>query len=36
MCFVRYLTVMFSVGLPAKINNPVPASQVRLLPVAYA
>ena len=29
MCFVKYLTVTFSVGLPAKINNPVPASQVQ-------
>jgi len=29
MCFFKYLTVTFSVGLPAKINNPVPASQVR-------
>jgi len=29
ICFVKYLTVSFSVGLPAKINNPVPASQVR-------
>jgi len=29
MCFVYYSTVTFSVGLPAKIYNPVPASQVR-------
>jgi len=29
MCFVKYLTVTFVVGLPAKINDPVPASQVR-------
>ena len=29
MCFVKYLTVTFSFGLPAKINNPVPAIQVR-------
>jgi len=29
MCFVEYLTVTFSVGLPAKINIPVPASQER-------
>jgi len=29
MYFVKYLTVMFSVGLPAKINNPAPASQIR-------
>jgi len=27
--FVKCLTVTFSVGLPAKINNAVPASQVR-------
>jgi len=26
MCFVKYLTMTFSVGLPAKIDNPVPAS----------
>ena len=25
MCFVKYLTKTFSVDLPAKINNPVPA-----------
>jgi len=32
MCFVKYLTVMFLVGLPAKsIVYPVPASQVRFL-----
>ena len=29
ICFVKYLTVTFSVGLPAKIYNPVLASQVR-------
>jgi len=29
MCCVTYLTVTFSVGLPAKINKPVPASQAR-------
>jgi len=29
MRFVKHLIVTFSVGLPAKINNPVPASQVR-------
>jgi len=29
MCFVKYLTVTFSFGLPAKINNPVPASQAQ-------
>jgi len=29
MCFVKYLTVTFLVGLPAKINNPLPASQIR-------
>jgi len=29
ICFVKYLTVKFSIGLPAKINNFVPASQVQ-------
>jgi len=29
MCFVKYLTKTFSVDLPAKINNPVPAIQIR-------
>jgi len=29
MCFVKYLTVTFSVGLPAEINSPVPGSHVR-------
>jgi len=29
MCFDKYLTATFSVGLPAKINNRVPASQAR-------
>jgi len=29
MSFVKYLTVMFSIGLPAKINDPFPASSVR-------
>jgi len=29
MCFVKYLTVTFSVGLPPNTNNPVLASQVR-------
>jgi len=29
MCCVTYLTMTFPVGLPAKIVNPVPASQVR-------
>jgi len=29
MYFVKYSTLTFSVGLHAKINNPVPASQVR-------
>jgi len=29
MCFVKYLIVTFSVRLLAKINNPVPVSQVR-------
>ena len=29
MCFVKYLTKTFSIDLPARINNPVPASQVR-------
>jgi len=29
MCFVKYLTVTFTVGLPVEINNPIPASQVR-------
>jgi len=28
MSFVKFLTVTFSVDLPTKINNPVPASQV--------
>jgi len=29
MCCVNYLPMIFPVGLPAKIGNPVPASQVR-------
>jgi len=29
MCCVKYLTMKFPVGLPAKIDNPVPANQVR-------
>jgi len=29
MCCVNYLTMTFPVSLPAKIANPVPASQVR-------
>jgi len=29
MCFVKHLTVTFPVGLPAKFNNPFPASEVR-------
>jgi len=29
MCFVKYLTKTFSVDLPAKNENPVPAIQVR-------
>jgi len=29
MSFVKYLTKTFSVDLPPKINNPVPAIQVR-------
>jgi len=29
MCCVNYLTMTFPVGLPAKIGDPVPASQVR-------
>jgi len=29
MCFVKYLTMTFPVGLPAKIDNPVPSSQVQ-------
>jgi len=29
MCFVKYITVAFSVGLPVEINNPAPFSQVR-------
>jgi len=29
MCCVKYLTMAFPVGLPAKIDNPVPVSQVR-------
>jgi len=29
MCCVKYLTMTFPVGLPAKMHNPVPASQVR-------
>jgi len=34
MCFVKDLTFTFSVGLPAKINYPVPAShQVRFQPL---
>jgi len=27
MCFFKHLTLTFSVGLPAKINYPIPASQ---------
>jgi len=34
MCFVKHLTLTFSVGMPAKINYPVPASQqVRFQPL---
>jgi len=34
MCFVKHLTLAFSVGMPAKINYPYPASQqVRLQPL---
>jgi len=29
MCFVKYLAKTFSVDLPAKIHNPVPAVQAR-------
>jgi len=29
MCCATYLTMTFPYGLPAKINNPVPASQAR-------
>jgi len=29
MCLVKNVTVMFSVGSPVEINNPVPASQAR-------
>jgi len=29
MCCVKYLAMTFPVGLPAKIDNLVPASQVR-------
>jgi len=29
MCFVKYLNMTFSVGLPAKIDNPVPTSLAR-------
>ena len=29
MCCVKYLTMAFPLGLLAKIDNPVPASQVR-------
>jgi len=29
MCFVKYLAKTFSVDLPAKRDNPVPAIQVR-------
>jgi len=29
MCCVKYLTMTFPVDLPAKIDNPAPASQVR-------
>jgi len=29
MCCVNHLTLTFPVGLPAKIDNPVPASQAR-------
>jgi len=28
MCYVKYLTMTFPVGLPAKIDDPVPTSQV--------
>jgi len=31
MCCVKYLTITFPVGLPAKIDNPVPASQVQIV-----
>jgi len=30
MRYVKYLTMTFPVGLPAKIDNPAPASQVGL------
>jgi len=30
MCFVKYLTVTFSVCLPAKTNNPVPVCQAQV------
>ena len=34
MCFAKHLTLTFSVGLPAKINYPVPArQQVRFQPL---
>jgi len=34
MCFVKHLTLTFSVGLPVKINYPVPArQQVRYQPL---
>jgi len=34
MCFVKHLTLTFSVGLPAKMNHPDPASQqVRFQPL---
>jgi len=29
VCFVKYLTVMFSIDSPVEIKNPVPASQAR-------
>jgi len=29
ICLIKYLTLTFSAGLPAKFNNSVPASQVR-------
>jgi len=29
MCCVKYLTMTFPVGVPEKIDDPVPASQVR-------
>jgi len=30
MCFVKYLAVRFSAGLPAKTNNPFPVSQAQV------